>query len=331
MATPRKTAAGTWTIQIEIAGVRKSATKPTARAAREWANQQTLELSAAKAGQLGSIKTLRDAMRRYALEVSSTKRGHRAETIRLTAFEGDAHKPLPIDKLLEKVTPADLIAWRDARLALTARGSVLRDMTLLGSVLETARRDWNWVRSNPIRDVRRPQEPDHRQRIISASEIAAMCTTLGYDGGPIRTVSQSVAVCFLLALETGMRAGELCGLKWADVHSNFAVLHQTKSGKRREVPLTAEAVQLVEKMLGWDDVSLFALTPQTLDALFRRARNRAGLQGFTFHDSRHTAATKLAQRLHVLDLCKMFGWANTSQALTYFNPTGAELARRLAS
>lgn len=74
---------------------------------------------------------------------------------------------------------------------------------------------------------------------------------------------------------------------------------------------------------------VFGITPQTLDTLFRRARDRAGIEGVVFHDARHTAATWLAQKLHVLELCKVFGWAGTSQALTYFNPSAKDIAKRI--
>lgn len=66
-----------------------------------------------------------------------------------------------------------------------------------------------------------------------------------------------------------------------------------------------------------------------LDAIFRRARERARLDGFTFHDSRHTAATWLAQRMDVLDLCKMFGWTDPRQAMAYYNPTASQIAARI--
>jgi integrase len=97
----------------------------------------------------------------------------------------------------------------------------------------------------------------------------------------------------------------------------------------RDIPLTVAALRLVDMLRGFDDELVCGLKPQTLDALFRRARMRAGLDGFTFHDARHTAATRLAQRLHVLDLCKVFGWSNTDQALTYYNPKAGELAKRM--
>jgi len=82
-------------------------------------------------------------------------------------------------------------------------------------------------------------------------------------------------------------------------------------------------------MRGWDDDLVFGLKTASLDALFRKYRGRAGLEGFTWHDTRHTAATMLSRRVDVLTLCKIFGWANTTQALTYYNPTADSIADML--
>ena len=332
MATPRKSAQGTWRIQIDVRGVRDSGTFPTAREAREWAAQRSTELRALAAGKGGTVKTLEDALKRYAEEVTPGKRGWRNEGIRLLAFrQSPAHQTLPRKKRLSEIVPSDIAAWRDARLKLTARGSVLRDMTLLSAVFEATRRDWGWIHANPLREVRRPAEPDHRERLITDAEIDAMVSQLGLTDGPIRSVSQAVAVCFLVALETGMRAGELCGLTWDRVHGTFVQLTTaTKAGKPRQVALTPTAQTLIERMRGFDDVLVFGLRSQSLDALFRKARDRAGLSGFTFHDARHTAATRLAPRLHVLDLCKMMGWADPKMAMRYYNATASDIAARLA-
>jgi integrase len=325
MATAKKTDQGTWRIQIEVRGVRDSGTFPTKREADSWAAKRSTEIRAMATGKAGTVKTLRDALRKYQEDVSPTKRGEAKEIIRLQAFE---RQTLPLSKLIGQVTTADLVEWRDSRLAVNARGSVLRDMTLLGSVFEVARREWQWIDANPVRDVKRPANPDHRERIISSLETRRMLRALGY-GWPVRSVSQAVAACFLLALSTGMRAGELCAIQWGDVRGDFVRLHTSKTGAGRDVPLSAVARKIIERMKGWDADSVFGLQSQTLDALFRRARVRAGISGFTFHDSRHTAATRLAQRLHVLDLCRVFGWKRTDQALAYYNTKASDLARRL--
>jgi integrase len=113
-------------------------------------------------------------------------------------------------------------------------------------VFEAARADWGWIAVNPMREVRRPQEPDHRERVITDAELAKMAGAAGLSDGPVRTVSQAVAMCILVALETGMRAGELCGLTWDRVHSTYVQLTEnTKSGKPREVPLTPEGAKAV--------------------------------------------------------------------------------------
>lgn len=331
MAKPQKTAQGTYRIQIEVKGTRESGTFPTAREASHWATTRSAELLALATGRAGEVRTLDQALERYANEVSPDKRGWSKEGIRLNAFRNSKdHAALPRKRRLADIAPTDLSAWRDARLRINARGAVLRDMTLLSAVFERCK-EWGWVTTNPMRDVKRPAEPDHRERIISQNEIDGMVAVLGLADGPIRTVSQSVAVCFLTALQSGMRAGELCGLTWDRVHGTYVSLLQTKNGKARDVPLTPEAQRLIERMRGWDDVLVFGLGAKSLDALFRKARKRAKLSGFTFHDSRHTAATRLARKLHVLDLCRMFGWSNPKQAMTYYNATAADIAAQLAA
>ncbi|WP_282433170.1 tyrosine-type recombinase/integrase [Massilia oculi] len=69
--------------------------------------------------------------------------------------------------------------------------------------------------------------------------------------------------------------------------------------------------------------------PAILDALFRKAKKAAGIEGLTFHDTRHEAITRLAQKLDVLDLARMVGHTNINQLRTYYNPTAEDIASRL--
>ena len=328
MPAPRKTTKGTWAIQIDVAGQRPSSTHATKSAAIAWAAAKTLEIKLQASGQAGTIKTLGDALKRYALEVSPGHRGWRWEIIRLAAYQ----KPgsgLPVHAKLSDLTTAHMSAWRDARLLATSRGTVLRDIGLLSAVFQTAQLEWDWIQINPLTNMRKPSAPAHRDVLITGLQTRKILRALGYASGPIKSVSQAVAVCFLTALSTGMRSGELCGLTWANVYPTHCVLPVTKNGKRRDVPLSTVAVRLIERMRGFDPVLVFGLGVQSKDALFRRARDRAGLSGLTFHDTRHSAATRIAPLVDVLTLCKIFGWSNTSQALVYFNPAAADIAKRL--
>jgi integrase len=167
---------------------------------------------------------------------------------------------------------------------------------------------------------------------MAPDEVERICFALGYDGGKPETISQRVAVALLLALETALRASELTGLTWdrVDLERRVARLSAaTKSGVGRDVPLSTEAVRLLTLLGPAELGSVFGLQPRQVDALFRKARDRAGIADLHWHDSRHTAITRLAQRLHVLDLARMVGHRDLKQLQTYYNPAAEELAEKL--
>ncbi|MFM9922710.1 site-specific integrase [Variovorax sp. H27-G14] len=331
MAAPKKTAQGTWRVQLEIGGIRDSGTFDTKREADDWNARRTIELRTERKKGPGANRTLLELFREYSEKVTPKKRGNAKETIRLLAFEDAAQHKLPLKKRVHEVTSEELGRWRDDRLKKNQPATVLRDMGLMSAVFEHAKVEWKWITTNPMRDVRRPQTSEHRERVITGPEVRRMLRQLGH-GKTVRTVSQAIAGAFLFALATGMRAGEICKLRWIDVRGDYAVLTHTKTKTTgRHVPLGPMARAVAERMKGWDDVMVFGLQVESLDTLFRKARKKAGLEGFTFHDSRHTACTHLAQRINVLDLCKMMGWVKTTQALVYYNPKASDIARRIGA
>jgi len=312
--------------EVCINSHRESRVFRTKREATTWAAIREGELLDDSNKRLCDLFTLRQLLEQYRDEVSPTKRGERWEFVRINAMLKGS---LPIAKTLSHCTTEILGKWRDARMQQVSAGAVLRDIGLLSAIFEYARRELKWVDVNPIKDLRKPRQPDHRNIIISKAQIKALLKTLGYKPHqPIRTMQQSVAACFLLALRTGMRAGELTGLEWNRVFDNYCRLPVTKTTPR-DVPLSKKALRIIARMRGFDDDLVFGLKSQTLDALFRRARDKAGLSGFVFHDSRHTAATNIAKKVDVLTLCKIFGWSDPKQAMIYYNPKAADLAKML--
>lgn len=313
--------------EVHVDGRRVGKSFRTLREAKAWAESCTTTLRAEAETPVGERYTLAEAMARYAEEVSPAKRGHRWEAIRIQAMSRDGSFPSTVR--LADLTPTHFAEWRDARLRQVQPGSVLREISLVSAVLETARIEWQWCRRNPLKEIRKPKMPDHREVVISPAQVRAILTAMGYaPRGPVRLVSQAVAVCFLTALRTGMRAGELSGLTWDRVHEDYCVLPLTKTVPRK-VPLTRKAVRLVEKMRDYDPELVFGLNARSLDANFRKYRDRAGIDGITFHDTRHTAATMLSRKLDVMDLCRMFGWTDTRHALVYYNPTASSIAEIL--
>lgn len=315
--------------QVCVSGERDTKVFRTKREASAWAAMREIELRNASKSSEADKRTLGELLTKYRDEETIKKRGRRWEEVRIDKLLRD-DMLIPSLKL-SAVTSGLVGAWRNRRITEVSTGSVLRELGLLSSVFEHASRELKWIEENPVKDVRRPAAPDHRSVLISRSQIRKMLTVMSYHRGECKSVTQAVCVAFLVALRTGMRAGELCDLTWDRVFDHHC---STAGGKttaaRRDVPLTPKAKRLIESMRGYDPKYVFGLSSASLSAMFLKYRKRAGLEGFTFHDARHTAATWLARKLHILDLCLAFGWANTRHALIYYNAPAADIAKQLS-
>lgn len=303
----------------------ESATFQTKTQAREWAADLEARIRA------GAVKkptshTVGDALAQYANQVSPGKRGGRWEVVRLQAMQKDELA----DLLLSEVRSGDIAAYRDRRLAAVQGSSVNRELNLLSAVFSVAVEEWHWISENPCRGVKRPRNPPPRDRRVSQDEINRLCIALGYDDyEPVETKQQEVALAFLLALETAMRAGELLSLRRDHVNlkKRYCRLVDSKNGDARDVPLSSEAIRLIKRCPG--DETLFTVKAPSLSALFMKARKNARIHDLTFHDSRHEAITRLARKLDLLDLARMVGHRNLSSLRIYYNATASEIAERL--
>lgn len=319
-----------WRAQIAIKGVRESKTFSTKAEATSWAAARETEIR--KGAELGIAldKTCGDAFDRYVDEVSLHKRGHRWEAIRLRAIGACELNGIKIkDIKLSEVSTATLGAWRDLRMKTVTGSTINRELTLVSHVFSTARKEWKWISENPTTDVRRPATARPRDRMPTQAEIDQLCHSMNFTGDRTTTKTQAVAVAFLFAIETAMRAGEICGLIAGDIEGQVATLRMTKNGAKRHVPLSKRALELLALLPGQTEGTLFGLTPGMLDALFRKAKKNALVDGLHFHDSRHAAITRLARKLDVLDLARMVGHRDLRMLQVYYNESAADIAPRL--
>ena len=317
-----------WRVQISVKGTRDSSVLPTKAEAHAWAVEREAQMRRMVETGVNTDKTCQDAFDRYSAEVSPHKRGARWEGIRLAAIARHVVGRVSLGEMKLCDVTADVLGqWRDARLLSVAGSTVNRDLNLLSHVFTTARREWKWISASPTVDVRRPQNPQPRDRRITDDEIERICLALGFDG-EVTTKSAAIAVAFLFAIETAMRAGEICGLTWGDIEGNVAHLPRTKNGTKRSVPLSGRAVELLGLLPTGND-TCFGISTASLDALFRKARGAAGVGDLTFHDTRHEAITRLAKKLNVLELARMVGHKDLTMLQIYYNETAAELAKKL--
>jgi len=334
---------GTWRVDLEAYGQRKSKVLKTKVDAKRWAEIQEreffLNFSTNQALNRKIIITVHEALNRYTKEVSIFKKTAKKEIQRIKYFQNY----LPnIDWPLTEYRPEFLKQWEDSVMKRSIRplkaSSVLRDYSTLSAFFNWCRKDKGWIDFNPIENIRKPKKPDHRERRTEIEELQAILAALKYTPGSIPTTKmQEVGLIWLIAMATGMRSGEIVNRPMEDVFltKRFIHLPDTKNGSARKVPLDDFALQLWTLAMKIDrknSPKVFTISDASRDALFRKARKSAGLENadITFHDSRHEAASLMARRIkNALTLCKIFGWKDPKQALTYYNPTNDEILDEL--
>lgn len=310
-----------WRAFLARRGVRKSRVFPTKREAQDWAAREEWKIQ--HADRVAEAMPLGDLFDRYAREVSPAKRGARWEMLRLEKLGRDRLAGVRLGDLDE----SHIADWRDRRLSEVAPGSVRRELVLISAVLNRAWREWRLIDRNPASRVQRPTEPPPRTRLPTADEIERMAYVAGDD---LSKAQARAFHAFRFACASAMRAGEIVGLTWGriDLAARVAHLPMTKNGSARDVPMTSEAVALLEALPRTDPV--FGLTSQQLDALFRKVRDKAGVEGLHFHDSRAYAATMLARKVDVLTLAKITGHRDIRLlSSTYYRESAADIAKRL--
>lgn len=276
--------------------------------------------------------TLADIIRVFILKESPSHKGHRWEVVRLNKIMRDFPGlcGLPVTELHQR----HMIHFRDSRWQEVSGDSVNREMQLLGGVFRYAIREMHVMTDSPLKDVRRPPKGKPRERRITQGEIDRICTACKYhpEQPPILH-KQQTAWAFLFAIETAMRAGEICAMTWEHVHAKHVHLPDSKNGDSRNVPLSLAARALLEQVRGLDADRVLTVDADSMCSLFYTAKEAAGFtkdDNLHFHDSRHEATTRLAQIFpNVADLAKITGHKDLKRLLTYYNPTASELAERL--
>jgi integrase len=279
--------------------------------------------------------TLKDILERYADEVSPTKRATKDDQAKLAFLARQKIAALSLANL----TPKAIAHYRDERLAAVSTGTVLRDLAVIRSVINHARREWGMATDNPVEKIRKPPAPPHRDRVLSQGEESRLLKVLTpgelrEQGGRYTKETRDpwIKPMVQLALETAMRRGELLALQWkhVDLARQTAHLPMTKNGTARTVPLSSRAVRVLESLPRSISGRVFPVQRWTVEQVFERACRLAGLAGFRFHDLRHTAATRLAEKVpNVIELAAITGHSNVGMLKRYYHPTAEALARKL--
>lgn len=227
--------------------------------------------------------------------------------------------------------------------------SVNRELALMRAVMRYAQRQ-GWINRSPF-EMGAPiisiADETRRERVLTHDEERRLLDACGgrtftyvrrgkqitgHDKGGRRSHLRALIIA---AVDTAMRRGELFGLTWRDVDLEGRTLTVTavnsKTARPRTVPMTPRLHSELEAL--WEqspkdiDVLVFGVT-NNVKTGFTAACKAAGIEGFRFHDFRHTAITRMiAARVPAAEVMKISGHTQTSTFLRYLNPTGSSLER----
>lgn len=195
---------------------------------------------------------------------------------------------------LTDIQPLHIERFKRERLSTkTKRGgdrkpaTVNRDLQQLGSMLEMARKN-GLIEKNPVREVRLLRQDNQRTRYLTDEEEQSVMTLLN-----TYYVGHKPIIAF--ALNTGMRRGEIVSLDWQDVDFSRGVINvkKTKTAKTRSVPMNSTVVHLLTSLTPQQSGKVFAKAAQSVSYAWRWITKRLRLSDITFHDLRHTFATRL--------------------------------------
>jgi integrase len=217
-------------------------------------------------------------------KVNKTKDSYRRDITNikhlLKAFAG---------KWIHHIQILDLEHYKNKRRDQVSPASVNRELTCIKHMFNKAV-EWGYLSGNPLRLVKKLKEPPGRVRYLSPEETERLLNCCADHIKPI----------VIMALNTGMRKGEILNLKWdnIDMQNRTIILRKTKNNEVRMLPINDilnSTLKSMGKQLGNqfvfsnDDGSAY----RDIKKGFSAALRRAGIQDFRFHDLRHTFASRL--------------------------------------
>ncbi|MCK9366785.1 MAG: site-specific integrase [Metallibacterium scheffleri] len=323
MATITQRESGRWQAKVRRQGQsplsRTFKTKADAEAwARKFESEQ--ERGIWRDSAEADRTTLGDCLDRYVREQVPRKRDPARERSHV-----DALRALPFaGRAMSHIRSADVAAARDAwALAAHAPATIVRRLAVLSRVFNVARREWGMESLvNPVETITKPIISNARDRRVSDKEIDAICAATG---------SAELAAFIRMAVETAMRRGELCALRWehVDLRACTAHLPHTKNGHARTVPLSSGALKVLRELPRCIDGQVFSMRPDSITQAFERAAERAGIENVRLHDLRHEATSRMADKLQAHELAKVTGHRDMRMVLRYYHPRASDLAKKL--
>ena len=196
-------------------------------------------------------------------------------------------------------------------------GTVNRELATLKHMFSKAI-EWGFLKENPAKPVKLFKENNRRLRFLNEDEVNRL---LSNCNGYLKDI-------VLVALNTGMRKGEIFNLKWQDVNFNLRLVHvsDSKNNEARDIPINDVLYETLKALKdkaeeGQDYIFVNPKTNKPYDNVkksFKTGLKKAGIEDFTFHDLRHTFASHLVMSgVDLMTVKELLGHKDIKMTMRY--------------
>lgn len=246
------------------------------------------------------------------------------------------------DRQVQSITPGEIHKYKEDRLNTPTKyggerkiATVQRELEVLRAILNYAKSE-GWINHSPFERTPTPliskADETKRERVLSEEEEARLLAACSDDSprGHIRGI-------IIAALDTGMRQGELLKLVWSAIDLQGKIIRikatNAKNMRSRSAPVTGrladELVKLPSFSLGNSEASVFNLTK--FQHSWETACRLAEIEDITFHDLRHTFATRLmGEGVSIEEISKMLGHTDIRTTFRHYLHVTTQTISRVA-
>lgn len=266
----------------------------------------------------GEDHTFGDLMKKYLEEyspVNKAKLSHKRDKS-LAAHLLKSFK----DKYLLDITAAMISDYKLQRRGEGAAPSTINyELTLMSHAFNIAIREWEWVKENPVKKVKKERVRNAIERWLTCEEEERL----------VRVSAKWLREIIIFAIHTGMRQSEILDLKWSNVDMlrRTIIISEQKNGGIDSLPLNETAIGVLrerQKFCSSKCDHIFPSNNQTrisnrnVFRAFEIATDRAKVDNFRFHDLRHTFATRLIQSgVGIYEVQRLGRWKSSVMVMRY--------------
>jgi len=299
------------------------------KTAKKWASGIEADMERQRYCPIPETILLGGLLYRYETEILPSHKSHQVEHYRLKQL----NQHFSTLKLTE-LTSQEVARYRDIRLKTISPASLKRELTILSRVLTVASNDWGIsVPDNPVKMITLPKADKARTRRLEAGEEQRLL--IGANDQLQRIIT--------LALETGMRRGEILNIKKShiDLTIKTLLIPSTKTNEPRTVPLSSAAlvsltgqVRASQRHSGGvfelTETPLFTYTARGLSGAFLKLCRKVKINDLHFHDLRHEATSRFFEKgLNPVEVATITGHKDTKMLLRYTHLGAEDLVERL--